>query len=69
VLCFLVSFESSEVPTHTSTERVRLLFKFRFCVEFFDFRVSAYIRSLLCETRLSAAIFVAPESKKALYLS
>jgi hypothetical protein len=32
---FLVSFDRSEVPTHK--ERVHLLMKFRFRVEFFDF--------------------------------
>jgi hypothetical protein len=45
-----------------------LLFKFRFRVEFFDFRIS-----LPCEwclaIRLPAAIVVAPDSKKALNLS
>jgi hypothetical protein len=39
VVCSLVSFYRSEVPTHT--DRVRLLVKFRFRVEFLDFRVSA----------------------------
>jgi hypothetical protein len=41
VVCFLwyVSFDRSEVCTHA--ERVRLLLKFRFRVEFFDFHVSA----------------------------
>jgi hypothetical protein len=34
--CFLVSFDSSEVPTHK--ERVHLLLKFCLCVEYFDFR-------------------------------
>jgi hypothetical protein len=37
VICFLVSIDRSEVPTHK--ERVHLLLKFCFCVEFFDFRV------------------------------
>jgi hypothetical protein len=37
VVLFLVSFERSEVPTHT--EHVRLLLKLRFRVAFFDFRV------------------------------
>jgi hypothetical protein len=37
---FFVSFDTSEVPTHK--ELVRLLLKLCFCVEFFDFRVSAY---------------------------
>jgi hypothetical protein len=36
---FLVSIDSSEVPTHYGA--VCLLLMFRFCVEFFDFRVSA----------------------------
>jgi hypothetical protein len=36
---FLVSFDSSEVPT--PTELVHLLFKFRFRVEFFDSRLLA----------------------------
>jgi hypothetical protein len=35
---FLVAFVTSEVPTHGKF--VRLLLKFRFRVEFFDFRVS-----------------------------
>jgi hypothetical protein len=39
VVSFLVSFDRSEVPTHT--ERIYLLFIFRFRVEFFDFRFSA----------------------------
>jgi hypothetical protein len=39
VLYFLVSFDRSEVCTNA--ELVRLLLKFRFHVEFFDFRVSA----------------------------
>jgi hypothetical protein len=38
-VCFLVSFDRSEVPTHQ--ERFHLLLKFRFRVEFFDFRVWA----------------------------
>jgi hypothetical protein len=67
---FLLSYDSSEVPTHA--ELVYLLFNFRFRVEFFLFsRLS--IASLLCEwswaIRLSAAIVVASDSKKALYLS
>jgi hypothetical protein len=41
VVCFLVSFDSSEVSTHT--ELVHLLFNFRFRVKFFDFRVSAVL--------------------------
>jgi hypothetical protein len=40
---FLVSFDRSEVPTHM--EWVLLLLKFRFRVEFFAFRISAYIVS------------------------
>jgi hypothetical protein len=39
VVCFLVSFDRSEVPTHK--ERAHLLLKFRFRVEIFDSRVSA----------------------------
>jgi hypothetical protein len=39
VVRFLVSFKRSEVPTHK--ERIRLLLKLRFCVEFFDFLVLA----------------------------
>jgi hypothetical protein len=39
VVCFLVLFDSSEVPT--PAELVHLLFKFRVCIEFFDSRVSA----------------------------
>jgi hypothetical protein len=35
VVCFLVSFARSEVPTHT--ECVRLLLKLHFCFELFDF--------------------------------
>jgi hypothetical protein len=35
---FFVSFDRAEVPTHK--KRVHLLLKFRFYVEFFDFRVS-----------------------------
>jgi hypothetical protein len=58
---FFVSFDSSEVPTHT--EHVHLLFRFS----------HLSVASLLCEwswaIRLSAAIFVAPDSKKALHLS
>jgi hypothetical protein len=37
-ICFLVSIESSEDPTPYGA--VRLLLKFRFRVDFFDFRVS-----------------------------
>jgi hypothetical protein len=36
---FLVSFDRDEVPTHK--ERVHLLLKFCYCVEFFNFLVSA----------------------------
>jgi hypothetical protein len=58
MVCFLGSFNRSEVCIHA--ERVRLLLKFRFRVEFFDFVVS-----LPCEwswaIRLSAAIVVSPE--------
>jgi hypothetical protein len=39
VVCFLVSFDSSEVPSHS--DLVQLLFTFRFHVELFDFRISA----------------------------
>jgi hypothetical protein len=38
-ICFLIPFDRSEVSTHQ--ERVLLLLKFRFRVEFFNFRVSA----------------------------
>jgi hypothetical protein len=37
VVCFLVSFDRSHISTHQ--ERVLLLLKVRFCIEFFDFRV------------------------------
>jgi hypothetical protein len=40
VVCFLVSFDRSEVPTHL--KEVHGLLKFRFCVDFFYFRVSAW---------------------------
>jgi hypothetical protein len=40
VVCFLVSFNRYEVPTHM--ECVLLLLKFRFRVEFLDFCISAY---------------------------
>jgi hypothetical protein len=40
---FLGSFDISTVPTPYGAERVRLLLKFRFRVEFFDFRFSAYL--------------------------
>jgi hypothetical protein len=50
MVCFLVSFDRSEVSTHK--ERVHLLFKFRFHVKFFDFRVWAI--------RLSAASVCSP---------
>jgi hypothetical protein len=46
---FFVSFDRFEVPTHN--ERGRLLLKFRFRVEFFDFRISAY-SELTLEYRL-----------------
>jgi hypothetical protein len=39
VICFLVSFDRSDVSTHK--ERVHLLLKFRFRVEFFDFCIWA----------------------------
>jgi hypothetical protein len=39
VVCFLVSFDRSDIFTHQ--ERVLLLLKVRFRVEFFDFRVWA----------------------------
>jgi hypothetical protein len=39
VVCFLVYFDRSEVPPHT--ERVRLLLKLCFLVNFFYFRFSA----------------------------
>jgi citrate lyase synthetase len=40
VVCFLVSFNRSEVPTYN--ERVHLLLKFRFRVKFFDFFWGGY---------------------------
>jgi hypothetical protein len=40
---FLVSFDSSEVHSHT--ELIHLSVKFGFRVEFFDFRVSASLVS------------------------
>jgi hypothetical protein len=39
LVCLLMSFDRCEVPTQK--ERVLLLLKFRFRVEFFDFRISA----------------------------
>jgi hypothetical protein len=39
VVCFLVSKDRSEVCTQA--ERIHVLLKFSFCVEFFDFRVLA----------------------------
>jgi hypothetical protein len=39
VVCILVSFDRSEVPTHTKS--LRLPLRFRLHVEFFDLRVSA----------------------------
>jgi hypothetical protein len=38
VVCSLVSFDRSDISTHQ--EWVLLLLKVRFCIEFFDFRVS-----------------------------
>jgi hypothetical protein len=38
VVCLLVAFDRSEVEVSTHKERVHLLLKFRFRVEFFDFR-------------------------------
>jgi hypothetical protein len=40
VICFLVSFDRSDISTHQ--EWVLLLSKVRFCIEFFDFRVWAW---------------------------
>jgi hypothetical protein len=40
MVCFLVSFDRSDIPTHQ--ERVLLLLKVRFRIEFFDFRVRPY---------------------------
>jgi hypothetical protein len=37
VVCFLVSFDRSDISTHH--ERVLFLLKVRFRIEFFDFRV------------------------------
>jgi hypothetical protein len=37
VVCFLVSFNRSDISTHQ--ERVLLLLKVRFHIKFFDFRV------------------------------
>jgi hypothetical protein len=37
VVCFLESFDRSDISTHQ--ERVLLLLKVRFRIEFFDFRV------------------------------
>jgi hypothetical protein len=45
VVCFLVPFDSSEVPTHS--ELVHLLFKFRFRVKFCDFCASVRGAGLL----------------------
>jgi hypothetical protein len=39
VVCFLVSFDKSEVSTYT--ECISLFLKLHFRVEFFDFHVSA----------------------------
>jgi hypothetical protein len=39
VVCFLVSFDRSDISTHQ--ERVLLLLKVHFRIEFFDFRVWA----------------------------
>jgi hypothetical protein len=39
VVCFLVSFDRSDISTHQ--EWVLLLLKVHFCIEFFDFRVWA----------------------------
>jgi hypothetical protein len=39
VVCFLVSFDRSDISTHQ--ERVLLLLKVRFSIEFLDFRVWA----------------------------
>jgi hypothetical protein len=39
VVCFLLSFDRSDISTHQ--ERVLLLLKVRFHIEFFDFRVWA----------------------------
>jgi hypothetical protein len=48
VVCFLVSFDRSEVSTHK--DRVYLLLKFRFRVKFFRFsRLGVPVVSLLCE--------------------
>jgi hypothetical protein len=61
VVCFLVSFNRSDISTHQ--EQVLLLFKVRFRIKFFDFRVRAVV-SLLCEwrwaIRISAATVMAP---------
>jgi hypothetical protein len=40
VVCFLVSFDRSDISTHQ--EWVLLLLKVRFHIEFFDFRVWAW---------------------------
>jgi hypothetical protein len=40
VVCFLVSFDRSDISTHQ--EWVILLLKLRFHIEFFDFRVWAW---------------------------
>jgi hypothetical protein len=40
VVCFLVPFHRSHISTHQ--ERVLLLLKVRFRIEFFDFRVWAW---------------------------
>jgi hypothetical protein len=37
VVCFLVSFDRSDISTHQ--EWVLLILKVSFCIEFFDFRV------------------------------
>jgi hypothetical protein len=40
VVCFLLSFDRSDISTHQ--ERVLLILKVRFRIEFFDFRVWAW---------------------------
>jgi hypothetical protein len=45
---FFIPFDRSQVSTPYGA--VRLLLKLRFCVEFFDFRISAYSElTLFCE--------------------
>jgi hypothetical protein len=51
VVCFLVSSDGSEVPTQK--DRVHFLLKFRFRVEFFDFRVWAYTELRIVKWRLT----------------